>query len=217
MVHLKGMRMSGRRGVYYTIDEMLVDAKTNILKKLFEKQSSVKLEDSVEIAEKLAVSNVRAILVSVDPSKVLVFNPEKIGEVEYGTIIQYAFVRAQGVVRNLWGLEFLDNPRQVVEKALGLTSRIVGTELTIEEKKLVEDIFKYPSILRQAYSEMSPNKILEYALNLALDFNKFYEKYPVVSEKDENKRYTRAAITVMTLILLSELMDILGFPKLRKM
>jgi len=42
-----------------------------------------------------------------------------------------------------------DNPRQVVEKALGLTSRIVGTELTIEEKKLVEDIFKYPSILRQ--------------------------------------------------------------------
>lgn len=216
MVHLKGMRMSGRRGVYYTIDEMLVDAKTNILKKLFEKQSSIK-EDSIEIAEKLAVSNVRAILVSVDPSKVLVFNPEKIGEVEYGTIIQYAFVRAQGVVRNLWGLEFLDNPRQVVEKALGLTSRIVGTELTIEEKKLVEDIFKYPSILRQAYSEMSPNKILEYALNLALDFNKFYEKYPVVSEKDENKKYTRAAITVMTLILLSELMDILGFPKLRKM
>jgi len=32
MVHLKGMRMSGRRGVYYTIDEMLVDAKTKYFK-----------------------------------------------------------------------------------------------------------------------------------------------------------------------------------------
>jgi len=65
---------------------------------------------------------------------------------------------------------------------------------------------------------MSPNKILEYSFKPSTRLQlKFYEKYPVVSEKDENKRYTRAAITVMTLILLSELMDILGFPKLRKM
>lgn len=217
MVHLKGLRMSGRRGLYYTIDEMLVDAKLSILKKLIEKEEKRELRDLLEIAEKLAVANTRAILVSVDPGKVLVFDPGKISEVEYGVMIQYAFVRAQGVVRNLWGLEFLDSREEVIGKTIEYTRGFEGVDLTSEEKKLVDDVLRYPLVLKTAYMEKSPSKILEYALNLAIDFNKFYEKYPVISEKNENTRKARVLITVLTLLALSELIDILGFPKLRRM
>jgi arginyl-tRNA synthetase len=218
MVHLKGMRMSGRRGIYYTVDELLEDAKVAALKKLLEVERHLDMTEALAIAEKLAVANVRSLLVSVDPSKVLVFDPDKIGEVEYGSMIEYAFVRAQGVVRNLWKLEFLDDQEAVINAARELLKTLTKeVNLSVEEKKIIEDIAKFPEQLRSAYIEMSPNKVLEYALTLSLDFNKFYEKHPVIAEKDPAKKSVRALITVLTLLVLSELMDILGIPKLRKM
>lgn len=217
MVHLKGMRMSGRRGIYYTIDEMLIDNKLSILKKLMEKEKTQNIEELVQVADKIAIANTRAVLISVDPGKVLVFDPEKAGEIEYGVLVEYAFVRAQGIIRNLWGLEFLDNSNEVCSKTLELAKSIRETELSVEEKKLVESLAMFNSVLSKSYIEMKPNKILEYAVNLALDFNRFYEKYPIISERDESKRNIRVLITVLTMLALSELMDIMGFPKLRRM
>jgi arginyl-tRNA synthetase len=217
MVHLKGMRMSGRRGVYYTIDEMLIDNKLSILKKLMEKEKTQNIEELIQVADKIAIANTRAVLISVDPGKVLVFDPEKAGEIEYGVIVEYAFVRAQGIIRNLWGLEFLDNSTEVCNKILELAKSIRETELSVEEKKIVESLAMFNSVLSKSYIEMKPNKILEYAVNLALDFNRFYEKYPIISERDESKRNIRVLITVLTMLALSELMDIMGFPKLRRM
>lgn len=217
MVHLKGMKMSGRRGVYYTIDEMLVDSKLNILQKLVEKHSEQKIAELLEIAEKLATANVRAILLSVDPSKVLVFDPKKIGGVEYGIMIEYAFVRAQGVIRNLWNMEFIDNPVGVFSKIGELSKNIEKVDLAPEEKKILEHLLNFKKVLKEAYEEMKPNKVLEYAINLAVDFNKFYEKYPVIGERDQVKKNARILVTLLVLIALFELMDILGMPMLRRM
>lgn len=216
MVHLKGMRMSGRRGVYYTIDEMVIDAKLKILSKLLEKTPISEI-DMVSVAEKLAIANTRAILLSVEPGKVLVFDPEKIDEIEYGTIIEYSFVRSLGIIRNLWGLEFLENPEEVYSRALKTLGEARKVEISIEEKKLVEDLLRFKSTLIEAYREMKPNKILEYAVTISLDFNKFYEKYPIITERDEDKRRARILIAVLSLSILSELLDILGFPKLSMM
>ncbi|MEM4889969.1 MAG: arginine--tRNA ligase, partial [Thermosphaera sp.] len=88
MVHLKGMRMSGRRGIYYTLDEMLVDNKLLILQKLMEKERTPDVTKLANIAEKIAVANTRGVLLSVDPGKVLVFDHRKISEMEYGVIVE---------------------------------------------------------------------------------------------------------------------------------
>lgn len=217
MVHLKGMRMSGRRGIYYTIDEALVDAKLRILRKLVEKESTLQLSELINLAGKLAVANLRTLLLSVDPGKVLVFDQDKLGETEYGTIVEYAFVRAQGVIRNLWGVEFLDDPERVYSMASEIAKSIGKVELTLEEKRLAELLTRFKDALLEAYREMKPNKLLEYAVNLSLEFNKFYEKYPIIGERDPVKKNTRILITVLVLLALSELMDIMGIPKLRKM
>ncbi|MEM4717416.1 MAG: arginine--tRNA ligase, partial [Desulfurococcaceae archaeon] len=216
MVHLKGMRMSGRRGIYYTIDEMIIDAKLKILDKLLEKTQMAKV-DMIDVAEKLSIANTRAILLSVEPSKVLVFDPERINEIEYGTMIEYSFVRLLGIIRNLWNLEYLENPGEVHTKVLKTLNEARKVELSIEEKRLVEDLLRFKYTLIEAYREMKPNKIIEYAITISLDFNKFYEMYPIITERDENKKRVRVLITALTLFILSELLDILGFPKLSMM
>jgi arginyl-tRNA synthetase len=94
-----------------------------------------------------------------------------------------------------------------------LKSPLSRVELSIEEKKLIDDLLKYPLVLRSAFVEKASNKVLEYAVDLSLDFNKFYEKHSVVFERDEGKKRVRALITVLVLLVISEPLDILGFPK----
>lgn len=72
-------------------------------------------------------------------------------------------------------------------------------KLSIEEKKLLDDLLKYPLVLRSVFVEKAPDEVLECAADLSPDFNKFYKKHPVVS--------------VLVLLVISEPLDILGFPK----
>lgn len=216
MVHLKGMRMSGRRGIYYTIDELIIDNKVTLLRKLIGK-TKTDPKELESIVERLAIANTRAILLSVEPSKVLVFDPKKLGEFEHGIIVEYSFVRAQGILRNIWNKEFLLDKDEIIERTKQIIHGLERTDLVIEEKRLLENIARFKRVLIEAYQEMKPNKILEYAVSISQDFNKFYEKCPIAGESDIVKKNTRIILTVLTLIVLSELIDILGFPKLTRM
>ena len=218
MVHLKGMKMSGRRGTYYTLDELLVDLELKNMEKMYTRETKIEHSELRKIARKIAVGSVRGLMLSVDPSKVMIFEPEKVGEFEYTTLIQYAFVRAQGIVRNLYNIEYLEDPDKVfklLRELLGSINKQVV--FSIEEKKLIELLMKFENVMISSYREMKPNKILEYALELSLEFNKFYEKHPVIGERDINRKNIKAILTTLVLIVISELMDIIGIPKLVKM
>ncbi|MGC8982804.1 MAG: arginine--tRNA ligase [Desulfurococcaceae archaeon] len=222
MVHLKGVRMSGRRGVYYTLDEMLVDAEATMFKKLIDKRGHAGISDAEtrDVARSLAVANIRALLLSVEPNKVMVFDPGKLESTDYASIIEYAFVRSQGIIRNMLNIEPLDNAFELLRhlsEAAKILEEAREVVFSTEEKLLVERLLEYKNVLMESYRELKLNRILEYALNLSLEFNRFYEKYPVAKEQDPVKRAARLSITILTLLTLSELMDIMGMPKLRKM
>lgn len=72
-------------------------------------------------------------------------------------------------------------------------------------------------VLREAYEYMRPDKILVYAVNLALGFNKLYEKHRIINEPDPVKRSARILLTIATMLLLADLSDVMGFYKLRKL
>jgi arginyl-tRNA synthetase len=217
MVHLKGMRMSGRRGVYYTIDELLVDMENCIFKKLV-KERGVFKPDS-EVVSKLAIANTRSLLLSVEPGKVLSLDPTKLCEYEQGIIVEYAFVRAQGILRNAFNIEPLRD-RELDDKVRELLNTIlISSErplFSIEEKSLIELLADFDEVLIEAYRELKLNRVLEYAVKLALQFNKFYEKHPVVGERDEKIRAWRLLLVYTVFRTLAELMDVLGLPKLQK-
>lgn len=222
MVHLKDMRMSGRRGTYYTVDELLVDMTSKMLKKLEEREDNPLLDptEALTTARSLAIANARALLLSVEPGKVLVFDTEKIEALDYASIIEYAFVRAQGILRTLLGQEPLENVPallEVLKNTLIRLSELKPLPLSLEEKTLIEHLQGYEETLVEAYRELKPSKILEYAVELSSSFNKFYEKHPVVKEPDDRRRFVRIIITALVLLVLSDLMNLMGMPKLQRM
>lgn len=224
MVHLKGMRMSGRRGIYYTIDELLADIVDFMIEKQLEsseekRKATGESSDLEEAARMLAVNNLRALLLSVEPSKVLTFDLKNARAFEHGVIVTYSLVRAQSVLRKLWGFEPLDNPGELRARGMEVLSNLKGRELEfgVEERQLVEELLDYMKVLREAYEYMRPDKILVYAVNLALGFNKLYEKHRIINEPDPVKRSARILLTIATMLLLADLSDVMGFYKLRKL
>lgn len=222
MVHLKGMRMSGRRGIYYSIDELLADMKLKMLRRLSEKEGETHLDmsEAMSVAENLAVANARALLLSVEPSKVLVFDADKIETLDYASIVEYAFVRAQGILRTVWGFEPLENSSMLSETLRNIVAKLPSFKplpLSLEEKTIIEHLQGFEETLLEAYRDLKPSKVLEYAVELSTSFNKFYEKHPVSKEPDESRRTVRIVLTALTLLALSDLMDIMGMPKLRRM
>lgn len=225
MVHLKGMRMSGRRGIYYTMDELLIDMEHAIVGKYLEETQGARRKsmggyrDLVEAARALAVNNTRALLLSVEPGKVLSFDPARIREFEHGITVTYGLVRAQSVLRKLWGIEPLDNMDLVKANGVRELSSINVSELALntEEKQLLEQLVGYPMVLREAYEYMRPDRLLEYAVELSLAFNRMYEKHRITNEPDPVKRAVRILLTIGVFQVLSNLADIMGFHKLRRL
>jgi len=218
MVHLKGMRMSGRRGIYYTLDELVTDMENCILRKLIKERGVFSLNP--EVISKLTVANARTLLLTVEPGKVLSLDPSKLCEYEYGTIVEYAYVRAQGILRNALGVEPIEEPQKLEFKIGELIKSLIRDNekyvFSLEEKLLTELLTDFNRILLESYRELKPNKILEYAVKLALQFNKFYEKHPVIGEKNKVVKAWRTLLVYLTYKFLTELLDILGIPKLQR-
>jgi len=226
MVHLKGMRMSGRRGQYYTMDELIDDYVKVVSRNYIENQIKLGFskyvlneKELIDSFEKLGVACSRALLLSIDPDKVLTFEPSRLESYDLGSWIIYTFVRLQSILRKAFDLEPLDNTTLLIDKAQSLYDDIKNEQLDLnsDEKELIEIITNYHETLIYAYEYMKPNKILEYTNNLCNVLNKIYESYPIIGEKDVVKKNTRLLLVVVSVLLLRDLLWILGFPLIKKL
>ncbi len=225
MVNLKGMRMSSRRGQYYSLDELINDYTYVVAEKYVSNKLELGVEEIEtspnELLEKfrlLGIACSRALLLSIDPSKVLVFDPRRLEEYDLGAWIIYTFVRIQSILRKAYGFEPLDNIDSLIENGVKLLKEIGGeTSLSSVEKNLLEILTNYSSTLYTAYSSLEPNKILEYTRDLCMVLNKLYETHPILGEKDRVKRNTRLLLVIMAYLLLKDLLWIMGLPYIKKL
>ncbi|MEM0017717.1 MAG: arginine--tRNA ligase [Candidatus Korarchaeum sp.] len=202
MVNLVGATMSGRRGVYVTLDEILDEAKRKVEEILRER--GVSDEEVSEISEKVALGAVKYGLISVSPNKVVQFRWERVLNFEEnsGPFIQYAYTRAAGILR----------------KAEGLPENYDPEELKSElEVSLVQMIAEFPEKVRSAHQLMRPDIIALYANDLASLFNRFYETHPVINAPSAEERDARLHLVGAVKGALGLSMDLIGIPRLERM
>ncbi len=222
MVHLKGRSMSGRRGIYYTLDELFRDYVKTIILDYLDTQLRLgrrkfNYDELRDTASKLAVTNIRVLLSSIDPKKVLVFEPDKLREYLYGSWITYTFVRLQGILRRYLGIEPLDEIVELKTRILNVYHSIGDdVELSVEERNILEKLTDYGEVLITSADYMEPNKLVEYMNELGMMLNRFYEKHPVIGEKRESLRYLRIVIVTLSLLILHDLFNILKLPIIKK-
>jgi arginyl-tRNA synthetase len=199
MVNLVGAAMSGRRGLYITLDEVLDEAKRRVEEILRERG----IYDE-EICEKVAVGALRYGLISVSPSKVVQFRWERVLNLEEnsGPFIQYAYTRALNIIKKAQEVPEDFDPNELKSDA----------EITI-----VQMISEFPERVWNAFNLMRPDIIALYANELASQFNKFYEGHPVLSAARPEERAARLNLVNAVRGTLGLAMDLIGIPRLERM
>ncbi|MDK2383598.1 MAG: arginine--tRNA ligase, partial [Candidatus Korarchaeota archaeon] len=202
MVNLIGVRMSGRKALYITLDDLLDEAKGKVMKILQER--GVNRDPGIEeIAERVAVGALKYALINVSPTKVVQFRWERVLDLETnsGPFVQYSYTRAHNILK----------------KAGEIPESFDPSELSSDlEVSLVYMLAEFPEKVRSAYQLLRPDLISQYANELASTFNKFYETHPVINAP-EGAREARMWLVMGVRGVLGKALDLIGVPRLERM
>jgi arginyl-tRNA synthetase len=192
------VHMSGRAGIYINADDVL--EKLQKLAYIGSKQRNPEADEEwlMKISTSLAVSAIRYSLIKQDFKKIMVFdlNEALKFEGDTGPYLQYTFARASGIIEK-YG--------KVIKKSFSITELY-----EIEEYMIVKEMSKMDIKLRDSVENLQTNKLAEYAHSICLLFNTFYERYPVLQEKNEAKKEQRLILVIAFANALKTLMSILG-------
>ncbi len=202
LVNIPGIKMSSRRGRYVALDDLIEEAKRKVMNMISSRFMS---RDELEkVSEAVAVGAIRYSLLSVSPTKPILFTWDKVLNLKQnsGPFIQYTYVRARSILEKAGIIEVL--------------KYTTPSELGPEEADLIKYIGEVPEVITQAALDLRPDYIVEHVNKLALAFNSFYERYPVI-HAEEPYRGFRIALVSTVKRALENIMNILGIPILERM
>ncbi|MEM2178048.1 MAG: arginine--tRNA ligase [Candidatus Methanomethylicaceae archaeon] len=203
LVHLPGIKMSGRRGRYVSLDEVLDEAIRRAYEEISKRSKELNEEERKKIAEAIGIGAVRYALISIASNKPITFTWERVLDFEKNSapFIQYAHARASNILL----------------KSREINGKINYEKLNTDyEKKLIIKLALFPRIIEIAANELRPELIAEYANELASIFNLFYDNVPVLKAEEE-LRNTRLKLVKAVKIVLKNALSIMGINALEKM
>ena len=199
MVELPNGKMKSREGTVVDADDlmeqMIEDAK-QVSKDKVQKLTGISEQEADEIARKVGLGALKYFILKVDPRKNMLFNPEE--SIDFngntGPFIQYTYARIMSVLRKNTETVSMNENAPINEK----------------ETALIQLLYQFPQVVKQAGDEFSPALIANYAYLLASEFNSFYHDYSILSEQDEQIRHTRIALAQIVGKVLNSAMTLLG-------
>jgi arginyl-tRNA synthetase len=198
MVNLPGTKMSARRGQYVSLDEILDEAAERSASLVKEKNPEI----AGVIAERVGVGSVRYAFLSTSPRKPIEFKWETVLNLRQnsGSFLQYTYVRAYSIL----------------EKASEVRKASVPDEILPEERDLIIKVAEWPGVVKDAVTALRPDYVAEHLDGLALIFNSYYEKAPVLKSEEPVRSFRLALVNAVKTVLEAGFY-ILGIPTLTKM
>ncbi len=202
MVELPEGKMKSREGTVVDADD--------IMDEMAQEAASVSAEqgklDGQTEADKAALCHVigmaalRFFLLRVDPRKNMLFNPRESIDFngDTGPFVQYTCVRTSSVLR------------KAAELSVSLPAAVPHAKVLTPEKRVLRKLHLWPHVFAQSAAEYNPALVAHYCIELARDFNAFYQDNPVVREPDEALRGLRLHLVQATGNVLRNALGVLG-------
>jgi arginyl-tRNA synthetase len=203
------MHMSGRKGIYVNADYVLEALHTKAYEEVKSRNHDFSEQLLHAIAEEIAISAIRYNMIKQDLDKIIAFDIKESLSLEgdTGPYLQYAYARSQRI---------LEKSQQDI--IAGRKRDFAFDRLTHEsEIDLIKMIAKLDLVVEDAAKSLSLKSLAHYAYNLAMTFNIFYEKVPVLREQDDEVRLARLALVKVFGIVLKNALEVLGITALDRM
>jgi len=197
LVRLPGYRMSGRRGRYITLDEVMDEAVKRAYDEVSKRSPHLSDEEKRRISYTVGIGAMKYALVEVDATKPVVFTWDRVLDFEKNSApyIQYSHARACSILRK--ASREPKNPDHSL-----LTAPL--------ERDIILMLARFPEVFIDAAESLKPNAIADFANALADKFNTFYTALPVIRAKLPELSEARLALVDATRIVLRNASSLLG-------
>lgn len=174
IVSLPGQRMSGRRGRYVSLDQVLESSVKRSIEILRQRGS----EGGENIASRIGISAVKYALASISPSKPVVFKLDEALNFERNSApyIMYTYARASSILEKAGDLPGLDE----VDLRAG--------EANSKRRQLLIEILRAPGEITRAIDDLRPEDIASKLSKISDLFNSWYQEDQVLKEPDRGAR-----------------------------
>jgi arginyl-tRNA synthetase len=201
------MHMSGRRGIYINADYILDRLHEKAYDEAKKRNPTLSENSLNEIAEKIAIASVRYYMNKHDLNKIISFDiVESLSlDGDTGPYLQYSYARAQRILEKS-GQHYDSN----VEADFELLNENSETDL-------IKLLSKLDLVLEDSVVTLNPKTLARYAHELATTFNFYYEKIPILKEKNRGTMQARLVLVDAFGIVLKNVFDLLGIEALRRM
>jgi arginyl-tRNA synthetase len=196
--------MSGRKGIYVGADQIMEILYKKAKEEIRSRHPNMTDSELSGISESLGRAAVRYNMIKQDLERPIVFDLEESLSLDgdSGPYLQYAFARSQ----------------RLLEKG-ELTHRTNSLADLLHEKEsnLIRELSKMDLIIEQCSSQMNPKLMARYAHKLAVAFNLYYEKVPILKETSESLVSARLLLVKAFNIVMRLALNYLGIDPLNRM
>ena len=202
------MHMSGRKGIYVNADYVLDALHTKAYKEVKTRNPDFSDQQLNKIADEISISAIRYNIIKQDLDKIITFDIKESLSLEgdTGPYLQYAYARSQRI---------LEKSEQSI--IAGKTDFAFDRLTNESEIALIKEIAKLDLVVENPAKSLCPKSLARYAYNLAMTFNLFYEKVPVLREQDNEVRMARLGLVKAFGIALKNTLEVLGITALDRM
>ena len=200
----KSIQMSGRKGIYVDADFVLDTLYGKAREETMKRNPEINGNDLDRTSEEIAISAIRYSLIKNDLEKEIKFDLIDSLSLDgnSGPYLQYAYARCCRLIEKA-------NESRFDGDVKFLSERI--------EQKILKHLSKFEMTIENTTKNLEPKLVAQYVFELATSFNLFYEKLPILKEKNEN--ISKARITLVEAIrqMMRINLSLLGITPLERM
>ncbi len=205
------VEMSGRKGQGVKADDLLDKLFERALAEVRARNRDLDPETVEDVAMKVASGALRYFMLKFTRNKVISFDFEDAlnFDGETGPYIQYSVVRARNIFNKMKEREgFREDSIERMSERISFDS-LEGQSLQ-DHWEIVMFISQFEEIVAHAAVSLELSAIAKYCFTLSQKFNSFYQKYPVMQEKNPRIKELRILITHLFISRLSRALDLMG-------
>ena len=200
----KSVQMSGRKGIFVDADFVLDTLYGKAKEETIKRNPEITGKDLERTSEEIAISAMRYSLIKNDLDKELKFDMVDSLSLDgnSGPYLQYAYARCCRLIE-----------KSNIDSFSGDTSQLSDPI----EYRLIKHLSKYAMVIQDTIKNMEPKLIALYAYELATMFNLFYEKLPILKEKDAKISQARISLVEAIRRILNIYISFVGITPLERM
>lgn len=200
LVKFPGKQMSTRKGDIILLEDLLREATEKAVEIIEEKNPG--LENKLETGKKVGIGAIIFTYLKNSREKDIIFDWKEMlsFEGETGPYVQYTYARAKSILRkNAFNGTF--------------DASLLSTK---EEFELAKTLETFHDAVTIAIDKYEPSVITRYVIQVAKDFNKFYNNCPINSAEEDLKQ-ARLSLVEATTIVIRNALKLIGIETVERM